>query len=525
MAQGAKPGEGGELPGHKVTVEIARVRHSTAGVGLISPPPHHDIYSIEDLKQLIFDLKNVNPKARISVKLVSEAGVGIIAAGVAKVSERMAMLCLKGIIYSKRQTFVIMRLLPQAGADHILISGQDGGTGAAKLTSIKHAGQVWELGVAETQQTLVMNGLRGDVVLQSDGGLRTGKDVVYACLLGAEEFGFGTVPLIALGCIMMRKCHLNTCPVGVATQDPLLRAKFKGKPEHLVNFLFALAEDVRHYMARLGFKKLDDMVGRADLLKAREEVPNRWGLPRAPFDLRMLTINAAQWFSRGGKPAMQHFCGTHKSRELEKVVDNELIRRALSVFSVAEAEMKTREGSKDNTSQVLLEGASLSNKSVFEAINLGSANRAVGTMLSNELTQHFQQDAVPSTHPKLHFSFTGSVGQSFAAWLIKGVTFELCGDANDFVGKGLSGGRLILRPQLAHHSDKPCEDEIAIDPRHNMIAGNVLLYGATSGTAFFYGSVADRFAVRNSGAHAVAEGAGDHACGKSPLLVYNFNTF
>ena len=437
ISQGAKPGEGGELPGGKVDDYIARIRHSTPGVGLISPPPHHDIYSIEDIAQLIHDLKNANREARISVKLVSEIGVGTVAAGVTK-----------------------------AKADHLVIAGHDGGTGASPLTSIKHAGLPWELGVAETHQTLVMNNLRSRVVLQTDGQLKTGRDIAVAALLGAEEFGFATAPLITLGCIMMRKCHLNTCPVGIATQDPELRKKFKGKPEHVVNYLWMVAEDLRGIMAELGVRTVNEMVGRVDLLKTDDAI-NHWkadGLDLSP----ML------------EPAKVIFEGTefYKTKDqdhgLEKALDNELIRLAKPALETAE--------------KVYIE---------HEIINI---NRVVGTMLSNEVAKRWKAEMLPND--TINIKLNGSAGQSLGAWLAKGITLTVEGDANDFVGKGLSGGKIIIYPPK----------QSTFKAEENVIAGNVNLYGATSGEAYFRGIVAERFAVRNSGASAVVEGIGDHGC-------------
>jgi glutamate synthase (NADPH/NADH) large chain len=437
MAQGAKPGEGGELPGHKVDETIARIRYSTPGVGLISPPPHHDIYSIEDLKQLIHDLKNANPSSRVSVKLVSEVGVGTIAAGVAK-----------------------------AYADHILISGDTGGTGASPLTSIKHAGLPWELGISETHQTLVLNDLRSRVVLQTDGQLKTGRDVVIAAMLGAEEFGFSTGPLISLGCIMMRKCHLNTCPVGIATQDPVLRQKFAGQPEHVLNYFFMIAEDIRQHMAQLGFRRFVDMVGRADCLDTRKAI-SHWkasGLDLAPI----LTP------AKKPHPNVETHCTKKQDHQLEKAIDNDLI-------------LATKEAI-DKQKPIRLERT------------IVNTNRTVGTTLSHEIAKRWGEEMLPEG--TIHIKFRGSAGQSFGAFLAKGVTLELEGDANDYVGKGLSGGRIVIYPPR----------ESMFVPEENIIIGNVCLYGATSGFAFFNGRAAERFAVRNSGAHAVIEGVGDHGC-------------
>jgi glutamate synthase (NADPH) large chain len=437
MAQGAKPGEGGELPGRKVDDNIARIRYSTPGVGLISPPPHHDIYSIEDLAQLIHDLKNSNPSARISVKLVSEVGVGTIAAGVVK-----------------------------AHADHVLISGDNGGTGASPLTSIKHAGLPWELGIAEAHQTLVMNDLRSRAVLQTDGGLKTGRDVVIAALLGAEEMGFSTAPLIALGCVMMRKCHLNTCPVGVATQDPVLRRKFAGQPEHVVNYLFIVAEDAREIMASLGFRRFVDMIGRVDMLEPRSAI-NHWKADG--LDLSPLLESAVKPHDN-----TEVYCTRKQDHGLNLALDNRLIEKAKKSISQRK---KTR--------------------TELEIVN---TNRTVGTMLSHEVVKKWGADALP--YDTIRFKFTGSAGQSFGAFLAKGITLELEGDSNDYVGKGLSGGRIIIYP--------PRESTFAAED--NVLIGNVALYGATGGRAFFRGRSAERFCVRNSGAKAVVEGVGDHGC-------------
>jgi glutamate synthase (NADPH/NADH) large chain len=437
MAQGAKPGEGGELPGRKVDEKIASVRHSTPGVGLISPPPHHDIYSIEDLAQLIYDLKNSNPSARISVKLVSEVGVGTIAAGVSK-----------------------------AHADHILVSGHDGGTGASPLTSIKHAGLPWELGIAETHQTLVMNDLRSRVVLQTDGQIKTGRDLVIAALLGAEEIGLSTAPLIAMGCIMMRKCHLNTCPVGIATQDPELRQKFKGKPEHVINYLFMVAEEAREIMASLGFRTFNELVGRVDMLDTVDAIVH-WkaqGIDLTPILTPAKKKNAVT----------EVYCTKPQDHGLDKALDNRLIELAQSA---------------------IVEG-----KPVRGELKIKNTNRTVGTMLSHEIAKVWGEELLPEE--TVRFKFEGSAGQSFGAWLAKGVTLELEGDANDYVGKGLSGGKLIVYPSK----------KATFVPAENVIIGNVVLYGAVSGKAFFRGRAAERFCVRNSGAWAVIEGVGDHAC-------------
>jgi glutamate synthase (NADPH) large chain len=436
MAQGAKPGEGGQLPGHKVDDTIARVRRSTPGVGLISPPPHHDIYSIEDLAQLIYDLKNVNPKARISVKLVAEVGVGTVAAGVAK-----------------------------AHADVILISGDTGGTGAAPLSSIKHAGVPWELGLAETQQVLVMNDLRGRVRLQTDGKLQTGRDVVVAALLGAEEFGFATTPLIAMGCIMMRKCHLNTCPVGIATQDPRLRAKFQGQPEHVINFFFFLAEQVRAHMAELGFRTFDEMVGRVDMLEVKPGI-DHWKAQGLDFSSILYNPPMPARIARRCVQSQDH--GLHQS------LDYRLI-------DYARESLETRQPT-------------------HLRLPIRNVHRSVGTMLSGEVARRYGTAGLPDD--SIQFDFEGSAGQSFGAFLAHGITLTLAGDANDYVGKGLSGGRLIVHPL----------PEAKFQPEKNIIIGNVALYGATGGEAFFNGMAGERFAVRNSGATAVVEGVGDHGC-------------
>ena len=438
ISQGAKPGEGGELPGKKVDKYIARIRYSTPGVGLISPPPHHDIYSIEDLAQLIHDLKNSNPSARVSVKLVSEVGVGVVASGVAK-----------------------------AHADHILISGDTGGTGASPLTSIKHAGLPWELGIAEAHQTLVLNNLRTRVTLQTDGGLKTGRDVVMAALLGAEEFGFATAPLITLGCIMMRKCHLNTCPVGIATQDPELRAKFAGKPEHVVNYLFMVAEDAREIMAKLGFKSIDDMIGRTDCLTADHAI-SHWkadGLDLTPI-LRP---------AKKSSPGVQVRCTEKQDHELEKSLDmTEIVPRCMSTLETQ--------------------------KPIRFDLKIINTNRTVGTILSHEVAKRYGQSGLATD--TIHIHFTGAAGQSFGAFLAHGITLELEGDSNDYVGKGLSGGRIIVYPDRKSN----------FRPEDNIIVGNVCLYGATMGEVFIRGRAAERFAVRNSGCSAVVEGVGDHGC-------------
>ncbi len=438
ISQGAKPGEGGELPGKKVDQTIARIRYSTPGVGLISPPPHHDIYSIEDLSQLIHDLKNSNPSARISVKLVSEVGVGVVASGVAK-----------------------------AHADHILIAGDTGGTGASPLTSIKHAGLPWEMGIAEAHQVLVLNNLRSRVVLQTDGGLKTGRDVVIAALLGAEEFGFATAPLVTLGCIMMRKCHLNTCPVGIATQDPELRKKFRGKPEHVVNYLFMVAEDARRIMAQLGFRTIDDMVGRSDVLQTDAAI-RHW--KSDGLDLtRVLAPAKKPHEGVGTRWQMPQDHGLEKSLDMTCIVP-----AAVAALERGEP--------------VVIESP---------VVNI---NRTVGTILSHEIAKRYGHQGLPEDTVTIRLS--GSAGQSLGAFLARGVKIQLEGDANDYVGKGLSGGRVIVYPPR----------ESSFVAAENIIVGNVCLYGATSGEAYFRGRAAERFCVRNSGAHAVVEGVGDHGC-------------
>jgi glutamate synthase (NADPH) large chain len=436
VAQGAKPGEGGQLPGHKVDVFIAKTRHSTAGVGLISPPPHHDIYSIEDLAQLIYDLKSVNPQAKISVKLVAEAGVGTIAAGVAK-----------------------------AHADSILISGDSGGTGASPLSSIKHAGIPWEIGLAETQQVLVLNDLRSRVRLQTDGKLQSGRDVVIAALLGAEEFGFATTPLMAMGCIMMRKCHLNTCPVGIATQDPALRAKFTGTPENVVRFFFFIAEEVREIMAQLGFRTMDEMVGRVDLLQARKDVEH-WKAKHIDLSSVLHSPAVPMRFGRRCQIAQDH--GLHDALDLQ------LLDRA--------------KDSLDNGSSVSI------------ALPIRNVHRAVGARLSGEVARRYGSRGLPDD--TITISCTGSAGQSFGAFLARGVTLKLEGDANDYVGKGLSGGKLVVVPPK----------NTTYSPEEGTVVGNVVLYGATGGEAYICGKAGERFAVRNSGASAVVESVGDHGC-------------
>jgi glutamate synthase domain-containing protein 2/glutamate synthase domain-containing protein 1/glutamate synthase domain-containing protein 3 len=436
MAQGAKPGEGGQLPGHKVDAVIAKVRHSTPGVGLISPPPHHDIYSIEDLAQLIFDLKNVNPDAAVSVKLVSEVGVGTVAAGVAK-----------------------------ARADHVTIAGFEGGTGASPLTSIKHAGSPWEIGLAETQQTLVLNRLRGRISVQVDGGFRTGRDVLVGALLGADEFGFATAPLIAAGCIMMRKCHLNTCPVGVATQDPVLRARFQGKPEHVINYFFYVAEEVREYMAALGFRNFAEMIGATDVLDKSEAIDH--------WKARGLDFSRIFHKPEVPKSVATHNCEV-QDHHLDKVLDRDLIER-----SAAAIEEK---------------------KPVKIELPIRNTDRTTGAMLSGVIAKAYGHAGLPDD--SIWVKFTGSAGQSFGAWLARGVTLDLEGEGNDYVGKGLSGGRIIVRPP----------DNSGIVPEESIIVGNTVLYGAIAGECYFRGIAGERFAVRNSGATAVVEGTGDHGC-------------
>jgi len=436
MAQGAKPGEGGQLPGHKVDKVIGKTRHSTPGVGLISPPPHHDIYSIEDIAQLIHDLKNVNPGARVSVKLVSEVGVGTVAAGVSK-----------------------------ARADHVTISGYEGGTGASPLTSLTHAGSPWEIGLAETQQTLLLNNLRSRVAVQADGGLRTGRDVAIAALLGADEFGFATAPLIAAGCIMMRKCHLNTCPVGVATQDPVLRARFTGQPEHVINYFFFVAEELRAIMAEMGFRTVAEMIGRVDRLDTRHAITH-WKAQGIDLSRLLHQVEPVPGTTRNWSETQNH--------GLEHALDNQLIAAAADAL--------------DGRQPVRIER------------NVINVNRTVGAMLSGEVAKRYGHDGLPDN--TVHITLKGVAGQSFGAFLAHGVTLDLTGDANDYVGKGLSGGRVIVRQPP--HVDR--------EPTDNIIVGNTVLYGAIAGEAFFNGVAGERFAVRNSGAVAVVEGTGDHGC-------------
>ncbi|HJW39814.1 MAG TPA: glutamate synthase large subunit, partial [Rhizomicrobium sp.] len=436
MAQGAKPGEGGQLPGYKVDKHIAAVRHATPGVGLISPPPHHDIYSIEDLAQLIRDLKCVNEQARISVKLVSEVGVGTVAAGVAK-----------------------------CRADHVTISGYEGGTGASPLTSLTHAGSPWEIGLSETQQTLVLNGLRGRIAVQVDGGLRTGRDVAIGALLGADEFGFATAPLIAAGCVMMRKCHLNTCPVGVATQDPVLRKRFTGQPEHVINYFFFVAEELREIMAKLGFRKLTDMIGRTDRIDTVKAVKH-W--KAKGIDLSRLLYQPAP------KPGVAIYQCEQQNHNLKTALDRDLIEAARPSI--------------ESGQKVALERT------------IRNVDRTVGAMLSGEIARRHGHAGLPED--TIVVRFTGTAGGSFGAFLARGVSLELTGDSNDYVGKGLSGGRVVVR------QPKPTRRE----PTENIIVGNTVLYGAIAGEAYFEGVAGERFAVRNSGAVAVVEGTGDHGC-------------
>ncbi len=436
IAQGAKPGEGGQLPGRKVSDYIAEIRYSTPGVELISPPPHHDIYSIEDLAQLIHDLKNANPSASISVKLVSEVGVGTVAAGVSK-----------------------------AKSDHVTISGHDGGTGASPWSSIKHAGTPWELGLAETQQTLVLNRLRGRIAVQVDGQIKTGRDVVIGAILGADEFGFATAPLVVSGCILMRKCHLNTCPVGVATQDPVLRKKFSGKPEYVVNYFFLVAEEARELMARLGVRRFSELIGRTDLLDMRKGIEH-WKAKGLDF---------SRIFKMPDMPAeVARYNTERQNHGLEKALDNRLIE--------------------------LAQGALERGERVSIDMPIRNGNRTVGTMLSHEIARRYGHEGLPDG--TIHARFAGSAGQSFGAFLAKGVTLDLIGDTNDYCGKGLSGGRIVVSPSPKFRGE----------PTENIITGNVVLYGAIAGEAYFRGVAGERFAVRNSGARAVVEGVGDHGC-------------
>ena len=436
MAQGAKPGEGGQLPGHKVSPYIAKLRFSVPGVGLISPPPHHDIYSIEDLAQLIHDLKNANPSASISVKLVSETGVGTVAAGVAK-----------------------------AKSDHIVIAGHDGGTGASPISSIKHAGTPWEIGLAETQQTLVLNRLRGRVIVQVDGQMKTGRDVVIGALLGADEFGFATAPLVVEGCIMMRKCHLNTCPVGVATQDPELRKRFTGQPEHVVNYFFFVAEEVRELMASLGIRKFDDLIGRADLLDTQAGIEH-WKIHGLDFSKIFYQPNVEKEVSRRHTEEQSH--------GLEHALDNELIRLAKPALDKREK--------------------------VSFNLPIVNTNRTVGTMLSHEIAKRFGRDGLPQD--TIQITLNGTAGQSFAAFLAQGIAIELIGEGNDYVAKGLCGGRVVIKPPKTFKAKS----------HENIIVGNTVMYGATTGESYFSGVAGERFCVRNSGASAVVEGVGNHGC-------------
>ena len=436
MAQGAKPGEGGQLPGHKVSTYIAKLRFSVPGVGLISPPPHHDIYSIEDLAQLIHDLKNANPNASISVKLVSETGVGTVAAGVAK-----------------------------AKSDHIVIAGHDGGTGASPISSIKHAGTPWEIGLAETQQTLVLNQLRGRVVLQVDGQMKTGRDVVIGAMLGADELGFATAPLVVEGCIMMRKCHLNTCPVGIATQDPILRKRFAGQPEHVVNFFFFVAEEIREIMASLGIKKFNQLIGRSDLIDIQKGL-DHWKIQGLDFSKIFYQPKMGSEVSRYNTESQYH--------ALDKALDNDLIKRSANTIK--------------------------SKEQCEFTLPISNTNRTVGTLLSHEIAKQYGNEGLPDNSIKINFE--GTAGQSFGAFLSKGITFNLYGEGNDYVGKGLCGGQIIIQPPQSFKG---------IDEK-NIIVGNTVMYGATSGETYFRGIAGERFCVRNSGASAVVEGVGNHGC-------------
>jgi len=436
MAQGAKPGEGGQLPGHKVSPEIAKVRHTTPGVSLISPPPHHDIYSIEDLKQIIYDLHCANSRAKVCIKLVAATGVGTVAAGVSK-----------------------------AKADQVLISGYDGGTGAAPWSSIMHAGLPWELGLADTQQTLVANQLRDRIVVQTDGQLKTGRDIVIATLLGAEEYCFGTSVLVTLGCVLMRKCHLNTCPVGVATQNPELRANFNGQAEFVESFFRFLAQEMREYMAELGFKTVDEMVGRVDKLEVRKAI-NHWKANKLDFSALLTNPDP------DGKTVLH--CTKKQDHELSASLDNELVK--------------------------LAENALTNRESVVIDIPIRNINRTVGTILSSEVTRKYGSAGLPEDTIQLNFK--GYAGQSLGAFLVPGITIRVEGDTNDYVGKGMSGGKIIVNPYK----------ESTFKPYQNIIAGNVILYGATGGEMFLHGMAGERFAVRNSGATAVVEGVGDHGC-------------
>jgi glutamate synthase (NADPH/NADH) large chain len=437
MAQGAKPGEGGQLAGRKIYPWIAKTRLTTPGVGLISPPPHHDIYSIEDIKQLIYDLKNANPSARVHVKLVAQVGVGTVAAGVAK-----------------------------AHSDVVLIAGHDGGTGASPLTSIKHAGAPWELGLAETQQTLMRNGLRDRIVVQVDGQLKTGRDVIIGALLGGEEFGFGTAPLVVSGCVMMRVCHLNTCPVGIATQDPVLRKRFSGKPEFVVNFFEFIAEEVREYLAALGFRSIAEAIGHTEILDVRAAIEH-WKADG--LDLTPILAEAENPYD-----GQSRYCTRGQEHRLDRALDRWLIEQSMPALA--------------DGAPVEIEGC------------VRNTNRSVGTMLGYELTKRHGANGLPDNTIRIHLR--GSAGQSFGAFVPRGITLRLEGDANDYTAKGLSGGTVIVYPD---------RDALFV-AEDNIIAGNVVLYGATSGEAYLRGAVGERFAVRNSGATAVAEGIGDHGC-------------
>jgi glutamate synthase (NADPH) large chain len=436
MAQGAKPGEGGQLPGHKVDEWIGKVRHATPGVGLISPPPHHDIYSIEDLAQLIFDLKNANPAARISVKLVAKAGVGTIAAGVTK-----------------------------AKADVVLISGYDGGTGASPLSSIRHAGLPWELGLAEAHQTLVKNKLRGRVVLQADGQMKTGRDIAIATLLGAEEWGIATAALVVEGCILMRKCHLNTCPVGIATQDPQLRERFAGEVDHILNFFRFIVEELREIMAELGFRTIEEMTGQADYLEMREDITH-WKYRKLNLSPILYKEPASADTSLYKQEAQDH--------GLQDILDWQLLNMAQPAIKIQQR--------------------------VAAAFRIKNTDRTIGTLLSGHITKQYGSKGLPND--TIHFSFTGTAGQSFGAFAVKGLTLELEGDANDHVGKGLCGATIIVYPSR----------QATFQAQENIIAGNVAFYGATSGEAYISGRAGERFCVRNSGASVVVEGIGDHGC-------------
>jgi glutamate synthase (NADPH/NADH) large chain len=436
IAQGAKPGEGGQLPGFKVNKIIAKLRHSTPGITLISPPPHHDIYSIEDLAQLIFDLKNVNPDAKVSVKLVAESGVGTIAAGVAK-----------------------------GFSDIIIISGCEGGTGASPASSIKHAGLPAEFGIAETQQTLVMNNLRGRVKLQVDGQLKTGRDVVIMGMLGAEEFGFATGALISLGCIMMRKCHLNTCPAGIATQNKNLRKRFLGRSQFVINYFTFISEEIREYMAEIGVRTFDDLVGRVDLLEQNREVTN-W---------KMKNVDLSKFLNLPKEAQMYPIRNTHpNTKNLDDVIDKTLIREANKAIK--------------------------SGEKVWLAHDINNVMRTVGAMLSGQISKRYGEEGLPKD--TINCTFSGTAGQSFGAFLVKGVSFRLEGDSNDYLGKGLSGGKIVVLPPRG----------TTFAPEKNIIVGNTTLYGATSGDVYIQGVAGERFCVRNSGAKAVVEGTGDHCC-------------